>query len=692
MASSSRIETAPTVHRVHISPEGDNGSPRASLAASPVISGRVWLDSVAFGVGGTIVSNGLRTLGVALVAGGLAAATLASCSSSSPKAAAPAASSAPTSSTVAVPARCVPPAPQGNGSAVRVAGTPYDWVLTSFDGTKIRLHWFLASGATAAHPHPTVLMGPGWGESGDTNTTSTGLFGALNVGSLMQHGYNVLTWDPRGFGQSSGTVETDSAAYEGRDVQAMLDWISKQPGVELDAPRDPRVGMTGASYGGGIQLVVAAIDCRVDAIVPTIAWHSLTTSLFKAETPKNGWAGLLFALTAGHSVDPHIIDAHQASITTGVVSAADRAWFAGRGPADLVSRINVPTLIVQGTVDTLFTLDEGITNYGILRGRGVPVAMMWFCGGHGVCLTNPGDLTLITKATIAWLDRYVKRDTNVATGPRFEFVDQNGASYTASDYPLPTGAPITAVGAGALRLVADGGSGPAHPAAGNKDPVAGVASSITPARGDDRGRSDRDRREARSRRRCTAADLVVQGDRPGRCTPDARVRAARRRRDRPRRRQPDHADRGHARRRGPPGVGPARGHRVHRARGRAPDASTRRDHRRVRAAAPRWRRPVRADRPVAAGRVRPHPQVGRRPAPGRHSYTARVSEPRPTRTMKPVELGAQRPRGRRRYLIIAAIVGVVALASVLVAAGSKPTRSPDRSTRRTSRATVRRQP
>ena len=33
--------------------------------------------------------------------------------------------------------------------------------------------------------------------------------------------------------------------------------------------------MVGASYGGGIQLVTAAIDNRIDAIVPTIAWHAL---------------------------------------------------------------------------------------------------------------------------------------------------------------------------------------------------------------------------------------------------------------------------------------------------------------------------------------------------------------------------------------------------------------------------------
>ena len=66
------------------------------------------------------------------------------------------------------------------------------------------------------------------------------------------------------------------------------------------------------------------------------------------------------------------------------------SFFESRGAAQFLSRVKVPTLILQGTVDDLFTLDEGIANYGALRRQGTTVSMAWFCGGHGVCLTDPG--------------------------------------------------------------------------------------------------------------------------------------------------------------------------------------------------------------------------------------------------------------------------------------------------------------
>src|SRR5947209_5475134 len=158
--------------------------------------------------------------------------------------------------------------------ALGLATAPDSWArdgyITSFDGTKIVYSFFPATGLKPGQRAPTVMNGPGY-SSGRTDQTDA------TVSALLAAGYNVLTWDPRGFGDSGGNVEIDGPDYEARDASALIDFIAKQPEAELDAPGDPRLGMIGDSYGGGIQNNTAAIDRRVDVITPSISWHSLIT-------------------------------------------------------------------------------------------------------------------------------------------------------------------------------------------------------------------------------------------------------------------------------------------------------------------------------------------------------------------------------------------------------------------------------
>src|SRR5512133_446101 len=103
-----------------------------------------------------------------------------------------------------------------------------DATVKSFDGTSINTHFFPAENLRGKRV-PTVLVGPGWSAPGDTNPNSktSTVFGAIGLGPLRRAGFNVLTWDPRGFGKSSGTVETDSPKFEGRDVSALIDFVAK---------------------------------------------------------------------------------------------------------------------------------------------------------------------------------------------------------------------------------------------------------------------------------------------------------------------------------------------------------------------------------------------------------------------------------------------------------------------------------
>jgi ABC-2 type transport system ATP-binding protein len=313
------------------------------------------------------------------------------------------------------------------------------------------------------------MYGPGWsqGRANDSGSESggiEGLFGTVTVRTLRAAGYNVLTWDPRGFGESGGTVTVDSPDAEGRDVRELISYVSRQPESLLDAPGDPRVGMTGASYGGGIQLVVAAIDQRLDTIVPDIAWNSLETSLYKDHTVKGGWSSVLYTLGVQGSknrLDPHIQSAFTEGASTGRFSDENVRWFRSRGPGALVQRIRIPTFLTQGTVDTLFTLHESVRNYAILRGNGVPAKLMWFCGGHGSCFTPTGPPDRLRNAVLAWLGRWLRRNTSVSTGPRFEWLDQDGRPYSQSDFPLAAGRSLVATGSGTLPLAPGPGEGAA---------------------------------------------------------------------------------------------------------------------------------------------------------------------------------------------------------------------------------------
>ncbi|MDH6245912.1 hypothetical protein [Mycobacterium sp. OTB74] len=71
----------------------------------------------------------------------------------------------------------------------------------------------------------------------------------------------------------------------------------------------------------------------------------------------------------------------------------------------------------------------------------------------------------MTSETLDWLNRYVKKDPSVDTGPTFQWVDQRGAFYSSDVMPTDPGfygTPINDTGAGGFMPIVPiiGGSGP----------------------------------------------------------------------------------------------------------------------------------------------------------------------------------------------------------------------------------------
>ena len=229
----------------------------------------------------------------------------------------------------------------------------------------------------------------------------------------------MVTWDPRGEFDSGGILQLDSPAYEGKDVQAIIDWISAPENVAYTHPTfdndnetdcntasepygdaDPAIGMVGGSYGGGIQLVTAGIDNRVDVIVPGIAWNNLEDSLYPRQAFKTSYSALLLLglVTAGARINPQIYGGIITGAVLGILTPGEGALLSASGPDFLTGNIDIPTLFIQGTVDVLFPLQRALVNADTLGAAPEDIKMIWFCGGHGECLTLTPSSSLTKKS------------------------------------------------------------------------------------------------------------------------------------------------------------------------------------------------------------------------------------------------------------------------------------------------------
>ena len=239
---------------------------------------------------------------------------------------------------------------------------------------------YVPATATAAHPAPAVVVSPGFGQSKDSVAT--------DARDLAAHGYVALAWSLRGFGRSTGKIALDAPDAEVADLRVLLDRLGDRADVLQDGPGDPRVALTGASYGGGVSLLGAALDHRVDATVPVITWNSLETAFLPGGVFKAQYAALFFGSGGSSSGGVcarfalRVCEAYNRLAQTGAGTAADRSLLAASSPAGVVDRITAPTLLVQGEDDTLFPLSESLATADALSAQGTPVHLAWLKGGH----------------------------------------------------------------------------------------------------------------------------------------------------------------------------------------------------------------------------------------------------------------------------------------------------------------------
>ncbi|MFF3202512.1 CocE/NonD family hydrolase [Streptomyces sp. NPDC002962] len=289
--------------------------------------------------------------------------------------------------------------------------------VMAVDGVRLDTSYFTSG---AAGRRPAVLLGHGFGGSKEDVRRQ--------AEQLARDGYAVLTWSARGFGKSTGKIGLNDPKGEVADVSRLIDWLAKQPQVQLDGTGDPRVGVAGASYGGAISLLAAGHDDRVDAIAPAITYWNLADALFPDGVFKKLWAGIFFNTGGGSArFEPALAAMYDRVAESGTPDPAARELLEQRSPSAVADRIKVPTLLLQGQTDSLFTLAQSDAAEKAIRANGAPVDVDWIAGGH-----DGGDMEgdRVQARVRAWFDRYLKNDKTADTGPAFRVTRTGGVDST----------------------------------------------------------------------------------------------------------------------------------------------------------------------------------------------------------------------------------------------------------------------
>ncbi|MFJ4362837.1 CocE/NonD family hydrolase [Streptomyces chartreusis] len=292
-----------------------------------------------------------------------------------------------------------------------------DRVMDMGDGVRVDTSYFTAA---ESGRRPAVLLAHGFGGSKDDVRQQ--------AENLARDGYAVLTWSARGFGKSTGKVGLNDPKGEVADVSRLLDWLAKQPQVELDKSGDPRVGMAGGSYGGAISLLAAGHDDRVDAIAPAITYWNLADALFPNGVFKKLWAGIFVNSAGGcEKFEKPVCEMYDRVAESGVPDAQARSMLEERSPSAVGDRIKVPTLLMQGQSDSLFPLGQADRAAKAIKANGAPVDVDWISGGH-----DGGDMETgrIQARVQSWFDRYLKDDKGADTGPAFRVTRTGGVDST----------------------------------------------------------------------------------------------------------------------------------------------------------------------------------------------------------------------------------------------------------------------
>ena len=119
-----------------------------------------------------------------------------------------------------------------------------------------------------------------------------------------------------------------------------------------------------------------------------------------------------------------ICAAYQTAAASGTLTPDVAAVLDRSSPAGVLDRIEAPTLLIQGTQDSLFGLGQADANARGIAATGTPVKVVWFGGGHDAS-SSESQTEELREQVAGWFDWHL-REEGEDPGTGFE-------------YPAPTG-------------------------------------------------------------------------------------------------------------------------------------------------------------------------------------------------------------------------------------------------------------
>jgi predicted acyl esterase len=242
--------------------------------------------------------------------------------------------------------------------------------------------------------------------------------------AAARHGYIVLRYSSRGFGNTKGQVDL-VGTKETHDMLTAIHWLNNPRNVPIWVDH---IAHYGGSYGGAHDLALAVQnDPAIKALVAAATWTDLYDGLLPNSVLKvsyeNGFYAAGRARTDGYNNYAQEMDVMQAKVESGVDLDGVHALLKAHSITGKWDQVHTPIFLVQGLNDGLFDGNEAIQNYQELSKRHVPVRLYLGGIGHPPATGSGGpEIAHVNNEVNAWLDRYVRGIKNgIDKAPPIEF-------------------------------------------------------------------------------------------------------------------------------------------------------------------------------------------------------------------------------------------------------------------------------